>query len=207
MLLEKVFPLLLINFCFCFGGDFVLEFSELQFLLQQLHQQVGSFPDMIQFQQALFIPDIGIQVAGYKMNQERRVFNIPQDDGSFGRNIRRQLNDISGQVLDIGHIGIEILILGRFFFFQLLDFRLEIRIVGKNIFNQETVLSLDDDRCAAIRHLDQLHDPGYRTDFFQIGYFRVFCITVLLGDHPNQFIAFVGISYGPDTFVPSYGDG
>jgi len=46
------------------------------------------------------------------MNEKGRVLDILQDDRSFGRDIGRQLNDLGGQVLDIGDIGLEILFLG-----------------------------------------------------------------------------------------------
>ena len=73
---------------------------------------------MIQFKQFLFFIKFGIQVTGNKMNEEGRILNILQNNCCFGRNIGRKLDDLCGEVFDIGDIGLKILILWCFFFIK-----------------------------------------------------------------------------------------
>ena len=88
LLLQEILPLLLVDLRASFSGHLVLQLGELQFALQELHQQIGTLPDVIDLQQLLFIGKLHTQIAGYKMDQKDRILDVLQNDRGLGRNIR-----------------------------------------------------------------------------------------------------------------------
>src|SRR3984957_734058 len=148
---------------------------------------------MVDLQQLLFLMQLRIEIAGNKMNEKGRILDILENDGRLRWDVWRKLDDLRGQVLDIGYISFEVLLLGRFLFLQEYDLCLEIGIFRRDGADLEPALTLQDDGGATIRHLDQLDDPGYRAYIFEIGDRRVFYRTVLLREHPDELVHLIRI--------------
>src|SRR5882724_8511389 len=162
---------------------------------------------MVDLEQLLLLMQLGVQVAGNKMNEKGRVLDILQDDRSFGRDIGRQLNDLGGQILDIGDISLEILFFGRLFFLQQDYLGLEVGVFGGDGSYFEAPLALEDHCGTPIGHFNELDDLGHGSYIFQVEYTGVFDITVFLCKHSYQFVSLVGVIDSLDALIAAYGNG
>src|SRR5678816_1170227 len=102
------------------------------------------------------------------MNEERRVFDIFQDDARFGGYIGRKLDDLCCEIFYVGNVRFKILVLRNFRLNEGFDICLEIGIIGNNRTYLEACLTLYDNSSSTIRHFDEFNYPCDGTDIFKI---------------------------------------
>ncbi len=118
-----------------------------------------------------------------------------------------KLNDLSGQLLNIGHIGTKILILGASSSSSNSILGFKNTVLPKVIFftlNRRLPWIMTVVPPSGI--LDHFYDLGYRTNSFQVFNHGIFNITVFLRYNTYQFVSFIGIIYGFYTFIATHGN-
>ena len=88
LLMQKIFALLFVQIGFDFGLNLVFEFQQLQLFVQVFQNPGGAFMQIVDFQQGLLFAYFDVEVAGNKIDQEGRAFDVAKGQGGFAGNIR-----------------------------------------------------------------------------------------------------------------------
>ena len=161
---------------------------------------------VIHLQELLLLEQVAVEIAADKMYEEGRILDVPQDDARLGGNIRRQLDDLSCQVLDGTDRGIELLVVLDHRLFEHFDLSPEEGFLFRNLQEFKSLAPLNDHRGSSIRHLDEFDHLRDRTHLYQVVYARILHIGVLLRQNTYQFIALVGFVDRLDRFIPAHRD-
>ncbi len=195
LLAQEELPLLLVHVGLDLGPDLLGDLEHADLLLEVVQDQLGPVEQGARLQQALLFLDVDLQVRRDKVDQEARALDVLDRVGRLARQVRRQVDDLDGQLLDRADAGVE---LDRVYVARrvLLDGPDPGGEVGVELLvplDLDPALALDHDAHRPVGHLDQLEDGGRRADLVQVVGAGRLHLGALLGDHADQPVAGVGV--------------
>ncbi|CAI8336277.1 MAG: Uncharacterised protein [Flavobacteriia bacterium] len=206
--MKEILPLLLIEFCLDLGLDLVLHLQHLQFVVEMLQHGIGPLDQIVLLEQLLLARNVQIHIGGNEIDQKCGALDILYCDRGLCWNIRRLFDDVQGHILDRIDEGLEWsgAALG-FLLLQSVDRSAQIGLSADDLFDAETLLALEDDRCVSIGHFEHAQDLGqcaHRIETFRIW---VFILRTALCKYTHQVIGFLCVVQELDRFVPTRSDG
>ncbi len=108
--------------------------------------------------------------------------------GGRGRQLRHQLDDLAGQLLEVDAQGLDLDVLRRGLVLHGVHAGLEVGGLLHQIHDAEARQALDDERVVVLAHLQELHDAGDGAHRVEVGRARILFLGPALGDHADHLV-------------------
>ena len=204
LLIEKILALLLVEFAFDLGLDVALEREHLLFLVEQFQYPACAGLDARHFEQCLLFFHRSVHVGTDEIDKEGQALDAFDGKTGFGRNVRAELNDLDGELLQTLHQRFVLLVFGWKVFRVVLNHAsFHVRFLLNDFRPLESLLALEDDRVAAIGHAQHLDDLRDGSDFVEVLAVGDFNVVVFLTHDTNAVLELVGFLDQTDGPVPA----
>ena len=189
LLAKQELALLLVHVGAHLRADFLAQLEHLDFLLEVVEHEVGALAEARRSEDGLLLVGARLQVRGDKVDEERRAFDVLDGEGGLARQVRREMHDLDGQLLQHRHAGaalrvvlVERRLVERGHLGAQVGLRLDVFLYLK------PTAALDDDGLRAVGHLDELQDGGERAGGVQVFRPRLLGVGVFLRHHADQLV-------------------
>ena len=176
--------------------------------MQQGEHHLRALLQLHLFENALFFFHAHLHVAADEVDQKAEPVDAFDGVGRFRRYVGVHFDEFHRKIPQAFHHGLAFLLRQGFFNAAIrLHFGFQVRLLLHHLLPFETLLSLQDHRVGAVRHLEHFEDSGDRAHFVEVVRAGHFSVVFLLAHHPDHCFGFVRFLDQPNRAVPAYADG
>ena len=205
LIVQVVFPLLLVNLALHFLIDLLLDLEQLALDIEGAEQFHGPGLDIIVAEKVnLVVVVLDLDGSGNEIDKEREAVDRLECIEGLLRSHGRRPDDNGSLLLEglRNHPGA--VILGRIDVFEIDDIAGEEGLRRDNRQKIESHHSLKEGGDGAVRHLQDLHDPADRSEIEKVAPARVFDHEVGLGYRSDEGVGLLGMTDDIDGLLTSY---
>ena len=187
--------------------DLVGELEDLPLAVEQLEHELHARLEVDGLEDLLLLLDGHVDVGGDEVGEVPGMGDRVDELGGRRGQLRHQLDDLAGQLLQIDGQGLDLDLVDRGLVLDRLDTGLEVRRLLHQVEDADPGEPLDHEGVVVLPHLEELHDPGDGPDGVEVGRAGVFLLGAPLGDHSDDLLVADGVLDERDGLLASHRQG